>query len=121
MKIFRDIRDDTRGRVEAARALTWTRYARRHLDIWNALLERDEVPPDDRLCAEFDSPRAQGNKFPVLSYRELLADPFRREMALRFWTPTLFKFDLALRRLRQDVGLASKFRKLIEASGIGFR
>ncbi len=121
LKIFRDIRDDTRGRVEAARALTWTRYARRHLDIWNALLERDEVPPDDRLCAEFDSPRAQGNKFPVLSYRELLADPFRREMALRFWTPTLFKFDLALRRLRQDVGLASKFRKLIEASGIGFR
>lgn len=117
LKIFREIRDEMRGRVEAAQALTWARYAQRHLDIWNALLERDELPPGDRLYAEWDSPRGEVNKFPVLSYRELLADPFRREMALRFWTPALFKFYLALRRFRQDLGLGSKFRKMIRASG----
>ena len=40
-RIFEEISRDRRERIQFARSLTWARYARRHLDIWSSLIERD--------------------------------------------------------------------------------
>jgi hypothetical protein len=98
-KIFEDIVHDRRGRVEAARSLTWARHARRHLDIWSSLIERDTLPSCDALGARIEG--LANRRYPVKGYFALLGNRHRREMTLRFWVPEIFEWYL---RNRHRVG-----------------
>lgn len=103
--IFERIHGELRGRIDNSRALTWDRYARRHLEIWNGLLTGDDCNPSDRL----EMPGAEGRhatvapgprrRYPVAGYLEIMRDSFRRQMALRFWVPRSFNAYLTGRRM----------------------
>lgn len=103
--IFEQIRGELRDRADTARELTWARYAQRHLEIWRSLLACDELPADDRLSGTAAGSAAPGDgsqgrrMYPLVSYRGILGDRFRREMALRFWIPRSHKAYLDVRRI----------------------
>jgi hypothetical protein len=107
--IFETIIAERAVRIETANALSWRRYAARHMEIWTSLLRHDSLPPADLIGGLL--PEAPPASFPVEGYAKILANPYRREMTLRFWAPGLldgyrsFRMRLgrALRRSRAGV------------------
>ena len=93
--IFVSIAGERQARIDAARQLTWSRYAQRHLDIWQGLVDNDAVPVGLQLAAV---PAPPGGRFPVEGYASVLANSFRRQMCLRFWVPQTYDRYLAARR-----------------------
>ncbi len=88
LKIFQGIAAERQARVEVGAMLTWDRYARRHLAIWSSLIAYDTLPPDDVLVE--GHVRKAPHPFEVAGYGEILRNPYRRQMALRFWIPGLY-------------------------------
>jgi hypothetical protein len=95
-EIFRTIAAERRARSGMAAMLTWDRYARRHLDIWTSLRQTGALPAEDRLGSEPAPPPPA--PYEVHSYASLMRNRFRREMALNFWIPDLYRGYLAARR-----------------------
>jgi len=94
--IFEAIAADRQARLDTAGKLTWEGYARRHLEIWSSLIARDALPDDDRpVAGHGGSPPAS---YKIEGYKAVLANPYRRDMALRFWTPGMFDFYRQARR-----------------------
>lgn len=91
--IFQTIHGGLCDRVSAARELTWERYARRHLAIWNELLAVDELPSADVVMSYHPALSSSiRHNYSILGYRDVFRDPFRRSLALQFWVPNIYKW-----------------------------
>src|SRR5262249_28681416 len=95
-QIFVEILRERRERIEIAQALTWARYAKRHLNIWLSLIERDSLPAADDLGIRTKA--LQENRYAVKGYIALISNKYRREMSLRFYIPEAYEAYLAARR-----------------------
>lgn len=93
--IFQTIVGERQARIDVAQILSWANYAQRHIDIWTAL-ETNDTLPATRQAGEHQRLAAPA-PYPVLGYRAVLANPFRRQMALQFWIPGLYRIYLATR------------------------
>jgi hypothetical protein len=95
-QIVEEIARERRERIKIGQSLTWTRYAKRHLDIWSSLIERDSLPAADDLGVRTNA--SQQRRYATKGHLALLSNKYRREMSFRFWIPGAYRTYLATRR-----------------------